>query len=104
MEEFVWCNKNSERVIHPVGVLKSNAWGFYDMLGNVWEWCQDGYDDRYYEQSPFSDPEGPSEYTQRVIRGGSIFDDFFCRSAARQGQPPESRWSYLGFRVAVTVD
>ncbi len=104
LDEYAWFNENSERTIHRVGLMKPNVWGFYDMHGNVWEWCQDGHHDRYYESSPFGDPQGPLDCDLRAIRGGSIHDAFFCRSAARQGQPPKSRWDYLGFRVAVSVD
>jgi serine/threonine protein kinase len=97
---YAWFNGNSDESIHSVGRKRPNAWGLYDMLGNVWEWCQDGYDQAYYQQSPLSDPAGEETATLRVIRGGSIFDDIFCRPASRQGHPPDSRWVHLGFRVA----
>ena len=83
--------------------MQPNGWGLYDMIGNAWEWCQDGYDSGYYEHSPLGDPEGPIKCEQRVIRGGSVYDTEYCRSASRQAHPPESRWDYLEFRVGVFV-
>ena len=100
LEKFAWYKANSLEQAHEVGVKKPNAWGLYDMLGNVWEWCEDGYDIGYYANSPPSDPRGPEKSNLRVVRGGSIFDDQYCRSAARQGHPPETRLAWFGFRVA----
>ena len=102
--EYAWFNGNSQERVQLVGQQRPNAWGLCDMLGNVWEWCQDGYDIRYYEHSPSTDPAGPEVAKLRVIRGGSIFDDIFCRPAARQGHPPDSRWVHLGFRIAAFED
>jgi formylglycine-generating enzyme required for sulfatase activity len=100
LARYAWYNANSGKQVHPVSQKLPNAWGFCDMLGNAWEWCQDGYAPTYYQLSPTTDPPGPPEATRRVMRGGSIFDDYFCRSAARQGHPPGTRMAWLGFRVA----
>ena len=85
----------------PVGTFRANAWGLHDMHGNVWEWCRDGYDGRYYQQSPGDDPTGPSQASRRVYRGGSWADDpRYARSARRVGVKPDYRYYDLGFRVA----
>jgi formylglycine-generating enzyme required for sulfatase activity len=85
----------------PVGRFRANAWGLHDMHGNIWEWCRDGYDDRYYQQSPDGDPTGPSQASSRVYRGGSWGDDpRYARSARRVGVKPDYRYYDLGFRVA----
>jgi formylglycine-generating enzyme required for sulfatase activity len=88
----------------PVGMYEPNAFGLYDMHGNVWEWCADWYDKDYYPQSPRCDPTGPVAGTDRVLRGGS-WDCFGprCRSAWRNGIEPVSRCEYLGFRVALVT-
>ena len=85
----------------PVGRFRANAWGLHDMHGNVWEWCQDGYEARYYQQSPGDDPKGPSQASSRVYRGGSWADDpRYARSARRVGVKPDYRCYDVGFRVA----
>ena len=68
--DHAWYESNSGAKTHPVGQKRPNAWGLYDMLGNVWEWCQDWYEDGYYRASPPADPPGPSEASARVFRGG----------------------------------
>ncbi len=99
--KFAWYDKNSENKTHPVGQKSPNAWGLYDLLGNVWEWCADWYDAKYYASSPAADPPGASGASHRVIRGGSWYSEpRCCRSAIRCGYAPGERNSYLGFRVA----
>jgi formylglycine-generating enzyme required for sulfatase activity len=90
---------------HPVGTLKPNAWGLYDMHGNVWEWCQDWYDKDYYAKSPADDPTGPLGGSSRVIRGGCCAAPAWrCRSAFRTYLDPGVRsTALLGFRVSLIL-
>ena len=79
-----------------------NAWGLYDIHGNVWEWCQDWYDE--YPQAAVTDPTGPESGTIRVRRGGSWFRfGWSCRSANRNSGHPGSKYDTLGFRVVREV-
>jgi len=89
---------NSGPKTHPVGEKKPNAWGVYDMHGNVFEWCQDWYGD--YSSGSATDPTGAVSGSIRVFRGGSWdFSAWSCRSAFRYGYAPEFRDDDLGFRV-----
>ena len=85
-----------------VGSYSANAFGLYDMHGNVREWCADWHDFDYYEKSPSTDPAGPSSGDDRVLRGGGWFGFAWrCRSANRFRDTPADRFDYLGFRVAL---
>jgi len=84
-----WLADNSGKRTHPVGQKKPNAWGFYDMHGNVAEWCNDVYDAGYYRNSPAVNPHGPAEGKQNVLRGGSwVSTAEALRSASRVGENP----------------
>ena len=83
-----------------VGTYEANAWDVYDMHGNVWEWCQDGWDTEYYDDSPDLDPGGPDNGSLRMIRGGSWRDGATAaRSASRRKLHSNSRRDDVGFRV-----
>ena len=99
LDSLAWYHGNSGGQTHPVGQQQPNAWGLYDMLGNVWEWCQDWYDANYYGNSPTEDPRGPSSGSNRVLRGGSWSGGAgVVRVAYRDGGSPDSRTDGIGFR------
>jgi formylglycine-generating enzyme required for sulfatase activity len=99
LEEYAWYVKNSNSKTHPVGQKKPNAWGLYDMHGNVWEWVQDWYGE--YPAGPVTDPTGPASGERRVLRGGSwSYDAGRTRSAYRYYDNPDLRDDDFGFRVA----
>lgn len=98
------CGKTTE-----VDAYSSNAWGLYDMLGNVQEWVEDVWRQNYEgapaDQSAWTDGEGKESSPYRVLRGGS-YNHYpsACRSACRTSHDPDARGYYLGFRVARTLD
>ncbi len=99
--EYAWFRVNSGSRPHPVGQKRPNAWGLYDMHGNVWELCFDWYSADYYANSPLEDPTGPEGGSNRVFRGGGWSSTArACRSAFRHGLPPGHRFDFLGLRVA----
>ena len=94
-----WHNSNDSTA--RVGTKLPNAWGLYDMIGNVWEWCNDWYNSNYYSVSPSTDPTGPSTGSSRVSRGGSWDNHgvgWFLRSANRIYSNPVGRGNGDGFR------
>ncbi len=104
LEEHAWLKNNAGGKTHPVGQKSPNAWGLYDMHGNVWEWCQDWFGDRYYATSPLDDPPGVSGGSIRVHRGGGWHAVASGgRASCRGRDAPGNRGGSLGFRLARTV-
>ncbi len=98
LDEMGWYDKNSGDKTHPVGQKKANAFGLYDMHGNVWEWTADWYES--YSSGSVTDPTGASSGSDRVLRGGSYsWDDISLRSANRTFVSPSHRNDDWGFRV-----
>jgi formylglycine-generating enzyme required for sulfatase activity len=99
--DYAWYAENSNGTTHPVGQKRPNAWGLFDMHGNVWEWCADWYEN--YTKGPTTDPMGPRSGSLRVNRGGGWRDiAAYCRSAYHNGDSPGVLGDDLGFRVAVS--
>ncbi len=91
LDEIAWYRANSGGALHDVGDKQPNAWGMYDMLGNVWEWCWDIYDAEVYG-------------SYRVLRGGGWFDEHWsCRASVRRRSHPTLAIDDVGFRLARSV-
>jgi formylglycine-generating enzyme required for sulfatase activity/actin-like ATPase involved in cell morphogenesis len=84
----------------PVESFKQNPWALYHMHGNVWEWCQDRFDEDYYTNGPTRDPQGPDRGNSHVVRGGSFASHWQnCRAACRRMPNPMDFDYFVGFRV-----
>ncbi len=101
LSSYAWYDVNCDERIHPVAKKQPNVWCLYDMHGNVWEWCQDWYED--YPSGGVTDPAGPLSGAARMHRGGgagAYAKD--CRSAYRYGGKPDLRGATVGFRLVMT--
>ena len=113
IEEYIWYYKNSNERTHEVGLKKPNSWGFFDMQGNVFEWCLDSCDFRYPEWYELGNTLTPLDRdgvinpcwrqgSNRIAKGGSwLFDQNLATPSARYINPPDSRYFVIGFRVAL---
>lgn len=95
LNNIAWYKDNSKQNTHEVGKQKANAWGIYDMLGNIWEWCRDNFSEN-------NEQNLTNSYENKIIKGGSISNDFFhlhplCRSTKLQNEKD----SLIGFRIAL---
>jgi formylglycine-generating enzyme required for sulfatase activity len=92
------CVGDTSQVGHPAG---SSPYGLQDMAGNVWEWVSDWYGEGYYSASPSSNPTGPAEGTEKVVRGGSWYEEArWVHASVRVSDLPAARYDRLGFRCA----
>ena len=102
LEQYAWYNKNDKGTTHPVGQLKPNAWGLYDMQGNVWEWVYDWRGP--YASGQGVDPQGPATGNARGYRGGGWgYGAVRCRVADRSYDSPDYVYGTHGFRLAMTA-
>ena len=104
IDNYSWNYNNSPSGTQPVGGKLTNAYGLYDMSGNVWEWVADWYDSGYYSLSPLNNPTGPASGTYRVLRGGSWYDNYYgiLRSGYRFNDDPSGSSGNVGCRCART--
>ncbi len=98
--DYTWANSRSMAMTHPAGQKKPNAWGLFDMAGNVWEWCSDWYGP--YPAEEVTDPQGPIDGKMKVFRGASWYDFYEShRSANRHKHAPDEKYTAIGFRLVL---
>ncbi len=103
--DYAWYDSNSNNQAHPVGQKKPNAWGLYDMHGNIWEWCLDYYGENYYSKGPNKNPVNLNPSSCKMLRGGFyLLPPSFCSSFARIRSEPGARGGDTGFRVVRNSD
>lgn len=104
LDKYAWYRDTSGYKTQPVGQMKPNGLGLYDMTGNVWEWVNDWYNADYYKNIPKDNPRGPQTGVSRGMRGGSWFEDpWVIRTSYRVGGFPYLRSTNVGFRLAMTA-
>ena len=99
LDSHEWSIRNSDVKAHPVALKRPNPFGLFDMHGNLSEWCRDRFDEKWYAQSPPTDPIGPETGTAYGLRGGNWDYNSFLRSAYRTGKTEDIFHYTIGFRV-----
>ncbi len=100
IEDYIWFYANSKNQSHEVGQKRPNRLGVYDILGNVWEWCSDWYDENYYNVSPANNPKGPEKGTVKCRRGGSWLNGINeCKNYVRSPYFSNNSFEDTGFRL-----
>jgi formylglycine-generating enzyme required for sulfatase activity len=104
MGDYAWSDSNSGHTTHAVGEKKPNAWGLYDMHGNVAEWCADWYVKHAYSRGDATDPSGPASGDSRIARGGAWGDDSgYLKCTYRNCSGPDNATDGIGLRCVMLV-
>ncbi len=104
-DDYTWHDGNSGDATQTVGKKKCNAWGIYDMHGNIWEWCMDWHSSSFYSVSPLRNPIHIEPGLYRVVRGGSWGDTAKdCRASCRKRYEPYAHFGNIGFRVVRVLE